>query len=189
MDSPEPDLLTGKISRGFDHLDANGDGRLDEHDHVLMGERMASALGHSPGSDQEQRIVEMYLRVWRDVHLPYLPPGETGITRDDFVTSTRSLAREPAAANATLGALARGFLKIADIDADGRVTPAEFLTFQRGHFPGLTQEDAEVAFAHLDTDGDGFLSPEEFVQATVDYWTSSDPDAPANWWIGPAKPK
>lgn len=184
MTSTENDLLLGKIGRGFDQLDADGDGMLGEQDHVLMGERIAAGLGYAAGSPEEQRIVDMYVRVWRDVHLPHLPAGTTAISRDDFISSTRDLADDPGAADATLGALAREFLKIADIDADGRVTPAEFLTFQRGHFPGLPERDAEVAFAHLDVDGDGYLSPDEFVRATIEYWTSTDPDAPGNWWIG-----
>ncbi|XVV00597.1 EF-hand domain-containing protein [Actinosynnema sp. CA-248983] len=186
MTARETDLLMDKISRGFDQLDADGDGRLGEQDHILMGKRVAAGLGHVPGSPEEQRIVNMYLQVWHSVHLPHLPSGETSIGRDDFISATRDLADDPAAADATLGALAREFLKIADIDADGRVTPAEFLTFQHGHFPGLPQQDAEIAFAHLDTDGDGYLSPDEFVRATIDYWTSTDPDAPGNWWIGTA---
>ncbi|MEU7530091.1 EF-hand domain-containing protein [Saccharothrix sp. NPDC042600] len=188
MTSTENDLLLDKIGRGFDHLDADGDGLLDERDHVLMGERVAAALGHGSGSAEEERIVDMYVRVWHDVHLPHLPAGTTAIGRDEFIAATRDLADDPAAADATLGALAREFLRIADIDADGRVTPAEFLTFQRGHFPDLSDEDAAAAFEHLDTDGDGSLSPEEFIRATVEYWTSTDPDSPANWWIGRPRP-
>ncbi|NUT95955.1 MAG: EF-hand domain-containing protein [Saccharothrix sp.] len=182
------ELLLDKIGRGFDQLDADGDGELGEQDHVLMGRRVAEALGYQPGSPEEQRMVDMYVRVWRDVHLPHLPAGITTIGRDDFISSTRDLAEDPAAADATLGALAREFLKIADVDADGRVTPAEFQAFQHGHFPALAEGDADTAFAHLDTDGDGYLSPDEFVRAVIEYWTSTDPDAPGNWWIGGPKP-
>lgn len=188
MTSTENELLLDKIGRGFDHLDADGDGLLDEQDHIRMGERVAAALGHVPGSPAEQRIVDVYVRVWRDVHLPHLPAGTTAISRDEFISATRDLADDPVAADATLGALAREFLAIADVDTDGRVTPAEFLAFQRGHFPGLREEDAATAFAHLDTDGDGHLSPEEFIRATIGYWTSTDPGSPANWWIGRPQP-
>ncbi|MBV9140846.1 MAG: hypothetical protein JO115_08000 [Pseudonocardiales bacterium] len=51
-------------------------------------------------------------------------------------------------------------------------------------FPGLTEAEANEAFAHLDTDGDGLLSAEEFIRATIEYWSSTDPDAPGNWWMG-----
>ncbi|WP_344467900.1 EF-hand domain-containing protein [Kitasatospora kazusensis] len=55
----------------------------------------------------------------------------------------------------------------------GRHTPA----CGRGNQPA----DA-VAFEHLDRDGDGTLSGEEFVSAIVEFRSSSDPAAPGNWW-------
>jgi Ca2+-binding EF-hand superfamily protein len=181
---PTPDLLTAKISTGFAHLDADGDGQLTEHDHVLMGQRAAASLGHPAGSPAEQRIIDAYLRIWRDLHLPHVPAGGTAITREQFLTSTRTLAADPDAAAATVGALARAFLAIADTDQDGQVGPAEFLTFQRGHFPGLAEAVADEAFRHLDRDGDGRLSADEFTDAVVEFWSSTDPDAPGNWWLG-----
>lgn len=180
----DSEILTAKISHGFDHLDADSDGRLTEHDHVLMGRRAAAALGHAPGSDTESRIVEAYVRIWRELHLPHIPGGGTAVTREHFLRSTRTLAADPGAAQATVGALAEAFLAITDIDRDGKVGPSEYRAFVAGHFPGLTEAEVEQAFAHMDTDGDGHLSAEEFVRATVDYWTSSDPDAPGNWFMG-----
>jgi Ca2+-binding EF-hand superfamily protein len=179
-----PDLLTAKISHGFDHLDADGDGQLTEHDHVLMGQRVAASLGHVPGSLAEQEIIDAYLRIWWDLHLPHIPGGGTAISKQQFVTSTCTLASDPAAARATVGALAEAFLAIADINHDGQVNTTEFLAFQRGHFPDLTEADANEAFSHLDADGDGLLSAEEFIRATIEFWSSTDPNASGNWWMG-----
>ncbi|MFE9747011.1 EF-hand domain-containing protein [Saccharothrix saharensis] len=181
---PVNDLLKAKINRGFAHLDVDGDGLLTEQDHVLMGRRAAEALGHAPDSPEEQRIVDAYLRIWHDLHLPHIPGGGTAISREQFLESTGSLADDPEAARASVGALAKAFLAIADIDADGRVTPDEYLVFQRGHFPGLTEAEAAEAFEHLDGDGDGHLTPEEFINACVEFWSSSDPESPGNWWMG-----
>ncbi|MFI6029561.1 EF-hand domain-containing protein [Amycolatopsis magusensis] len=181
---PLSELLRAKINHGFDYLDVDGDGLLTEQDHVLMGRRAAEALGHAAGSAEERRILDAYLRIWHDLHRPHIPGGGEAITREQFVTSTGSLADDPESARKTVGALAEAFLSIADTDVDGRVSPAEFRKFQQGHFPGLTETETAEAFDHLDTDGDGQLTAEEFVQACVDYWTSTDPDSPANWWTG-----
>jgi len=178
------DLLIAKISHGFDHLDADGDGLLTEQDHVLMGQSVARSLGHPAGSPQERRIVDGYLAIWREVHLPQLPGGAQAMGRAQFLESTAALADDPAAAEAVLGGLARAFLAVADADGDGRVDADEFFLFQRGHFPQLRRVDADAAFAHLDRDGDGTLSPQEFVSAIVEYWSSRDPQAPGNWWTG-----
>ncbi|MFF0294602.1 EF-hand domain-containing protein [Kitasatospora sp. NPDC004614] len=178
------DLLIAKIAHGFDHLDADGDGLLTEQDHVLMGRSVARSLGHPAGSPQEQRIMDAYLAIWREVHLPQLPAGVRAIGRAQFLESTAALADDPAAAEAVLGGLARAFLAIADADGDGRLDADEFFAFQHGHFPQLRRIDADSAFAHLDRDGDGALSAEEFVTAIVEYWSSRDPEAPGNWWTG-----
>jgi Ca2+-binding EF-hand superfamily protein len=179
-----PDRLTAKISHGFDYLDVDGDGQLTEQDHVLMGQRVAASLGHAPGSEAERKIIDAYLAIWRDLHLPHIPGGGTAISQEQFVTSTRTLASDPAAAAATVGALAEAFLAIADTDQDGGVGPAEFLAFQRGHFPDLTDAEADEAFSHLDADSDGRLSAEEFTRAIIEFWSSTDPNAPGNWWMG-----
>lgn len=178
------DLLIAKISHGFDHLDVDGDGQLTEHDHVLMGQRVAASFGHASGSPAEQKIIDAYLRIWRELHLPHIPGGGTSISKEQFLTSTSTLAGDSAAAQVTVGAVAEAFLAIADIDDDGQVGPVEFLAFQRGHFPNLTEADANEAFFHLDVDGDGLLSTEEFIRAVVEFWSSADPNAPGNWWMG-----
>lgn len=178
------DFLTAKIALGFDHLDVDGDGELTEQDHVLMGRRVAAALGHASGSEAEQQIIDAYLTIWRELHLPHIPGGGTSISREQFITSTRTLADDPAAARTSVGALAEAFLAIADTNRDGQISLAEFTAFQRGHFPDLSDTQAQEAFTHLDQDGDGFLSPEEFVTAIIEFWSSPDPDAPGNWWMG-----
>ncbi|MDI3409035.1 EF-hand domain-containing protein [Streptomyces cavernicola] len=178
------DLLTTKISRGFDQLDADGDGRLTEHDHILAGRAVAKSLGHEAGSPQEARIIDAYLTIWRDLHAPQLPAGADAITKEQFLASTGSLADQPDIARAVLGGLAGAFLAIADTGGDGHIDPDEFFAFQRGHFPALTRTTADEAFRHLDRDSDGKLSAEEVTTAIVEYWTSTDPAAPGNWWTG-----
>lgn len=178
------DLLVRKIRYGFDQFDADGSGELTEADHVLMGQRTARTLGHTSGSDGERSIVDAYVSVWRNLHVPNLPPGTESLTREQFVASTLSLANDPAARKATVGALAEVFLTVADADGDGVVSPDEYFCFLRGHFAQVTREEADTAFRHLDLDGNGTLSPEEFTSAIVEFWSSSDPQAPGNWWMG-----
>ena len=129
------DILTAKIIYGFDYLDVDGDGQLTENDHVLMGQRVAASLGHAPGSDAERRIIDAYVRIWRELHLPHIPGGGTAITKNQFLASTLTLATDPAAARVTLGALAEAFLAIADADGNGRLSPPSSVPSKAGTFP------------------------------------------------------
>ncbi|GGZ36888.1 hypothetical protein GCM10010387_33700 [Streptomyces inusitatus] len=178
------ELLIRKIAYGFDQFDVDGSGDLTEADHVLMGQRSARSLGHLSGSEEEQRIVDAYVSIWRNLHVPHLPPGAEAMSREQFIESTRSLADDPAAARATVGALAEVFLTVADTDRDGALDPDEYFSFLSGHFPRQSREHVDAAFRRLDRDGDGRLSAEEFTSAVVEFWTSRDPEAPGNCWLG-----
>ena len=179
------DMLTAKIEFGFDQLTARSGGVLDGPSHVAMGRRAAAAIGYALGSAEEARMIEAYLNVWRLMHLPHLPAGSRGLTREEFVRSNLALADgSPADREAILGALADTFFCLADVDGDGRVNREEFWAFQHGHFPELTRAVLSEAFDHLDTDRDGYLSRVQFTSSIVEFWTSRDPDAPGNWWLG-----
>lgn len=179
------DILTAKIEYGFDQLTTRSGGVLDGPSHVAMGRRTAAAIGFGLGSADEARMIEAYLNVWREAHLPYLPAGSRGLTKEEFVRSNIALADgDPATREATLGALAETFFTLADTDQDGQVGREDFWAFQHGHFPEVTRPALDEAFDHLDADRDGYLSRKQFTSAIVEYWTSSDPDAPGNWWLG-----
>lgn len=179
------DMLTVKIEFGFDQLTARSGGILDGPSHVAMGRRAAAALGHALGSADEARMIEAYLRIWREVHLPHVERGSRGLTKDEFVRSLIGLADGDAKVReSTLGALADTFFSVADEDGDGRLDAEEFWAFQHGHFPELTRAALAEGFAHLDADADGYLSRAQFTTVIVEYWTSRDPEAPGNWWLG-----
>src|SRR5258708_7152100 len=140
------DILTAKIEYGFDQLTTRSGGVLDGPSHVAMGRRAAAAIGHALGSADEGRMIEAYLNIWRQAHLPHLPAGSRGLTKEEFVRSNLALADDPEAREAILGGLAATFFELADSDTDGRVNREEFWAFQHGHFPELTRAALGPAF-------------------------------------------
>jgi hypothetical protein len=178
------DFLEAKVRHGFDLLDTDGDDALTENDHVLMGLRAAAALGYPEDSAAADRIIAAYVTIWRDLHAPHAAATGGRLMREAFVTSTLTLADDTAAAAATVGELARAFFAIADQDESGDVDRREFGLFQRSHFPSIADTALDEAFAHLDRDADGVLSPTEFATAIIEYWSSRDTTAPGTWWMG-----
>ncbi|MEU6236298.1 EF-hand domain-containing protein [Kitasatospora sp. NPDC047058] len=107
--------------------------------------------------------------------------GDKLLTERDHVLMGHAVARSPGHAE---GSPAEAFLAVADVDGSGTVDAGEFFVFQRGHFAGLSRDDANEAFRRLDRDGGGRLSAAEFVSGVIEFWTSRDPEAPGNWWAG-----
>ncbi|NUT99760.1 MAG: EF-hand domain-containing protein [Saccharothrix sp.] len=173
-------FLDRKIRQGFDRLDSDRDGRLTWHDHVVMGERTAAALGHEPGSAAEHALIEAYCRVWERVHRPHDHDGDGSVTRDEFVAAVATAAGRAGA----LADMAAAVFEVADTDHDGRIGFPEYLAFLRGHQPDVPQDEVAEAFTHLDRDGDGSVERAEVATAIVEYWTSADPAAPGNWFYG-----
>jgi hypothetical protein len=73
-------------------------------------------------------------------------------------------------------------LDLIDADHDGRITAAEHRAFLVAMTVDPTR--AATAFPHLDTDGDGFLSREEYVQLMEEFYTSDQPDSAGSWILG-----
>ncbi|MGA4837578.1 hypothetical protein [Streptomyces sp. G45] len=49
---------------------------------------------------------------------------------------------------------------------------------------GVPPEDIQGNFEHLDVDGSGYLSKEEFHQGLSEFVFSNAPDAPGNFLLG-----
>jgi hypothetical protein len=178
------DILREKIAFGFDLIDANSDGMLTEQDYVVMGEHAASALGYSNRCDQRFQLIEVYAAIWREVLLPHVTRADRAVTRDEFIRGIAALADDPAAAAASLGALAEKYFDVTDLDRNGVLDQREYEVFLVSHFPDIERRDIEEAFDYLDRNRDGVLSRAEFSRAIVEYWTSADPDALGNWALG-----
>jgi hypothetical protein len=49
---------------------------------------------------------------------------------------------------------------------------------------GLTEKEAETAFAHLECNADGYISRDEYLQASKEIHLSDDLKASGNWLYG-----
>ncbi|WP_018657778.1 EF-hand domain-containing protein [Actinomadura flavalba] len=178
-------FVRAKIEASFRWMDDDEDGYFTEAEHAEMGRRAASALGHEPGGDAEQRMIDAYLHIWQRLHAPLDSDGDGRISRAEYIAATTAVAGDPALAQRTLGELADAVMTVADQDRTGTLTLPEYLAFISGHAPGLPSAVVTEAFTRLDLDGDGAIDHAELTRCVLDYYTSPDPAAPGNWFFGP----
>ncbi|WP_416968172.1 EF-hand domain-containing protein [Streptomyces sp. 4F14] len=94
------------------------------------------------------------------------------------------LADSPENYRRSVGPAADLYFTLADRDGDDLLSETEFSRLYHGAF-GLPRTVTRQAFAHLDTDGSGFLTREQYQQRVIEYLCLDDPDAPGNWLFGP----
>ncbi|NJK65212.1 MAG: EF-hand domain-containing protein [Oscillatoriales cyanobacterium RU_3_3] len=69
-----------------------------------------------------------------------------------------------------------------DASDNGQISPIEYKQFCVAI--GLTEKDAETAFAHLDSNANGHISRDEYLQASKEFHISDDVNASGNWLYG-----
>lgn len=77
---------------------------------------------------------------------------------------------------------ANEIFEILDANHDGQITISEYKQFCLA--VGLTEEQAEIAFSHLDINSNGYISRDEYFQASTDFHLSEDLNSPGNWLYG-----
>lgn len=71
---------------------------------------------------------------------------------------------------------------ILDASNDGQISLIEYKQFCLAI--GMTEKDAETAFAHLDRNNNGHISRNEYLQASKEFHICDDLNADGNWLYG-----
>lgn len=71
---------------------------------------------------------------------------------------------------------------ILDANHNGQISKSEYQQFCVA--VGLNEKDAKTAFIHLDRNADGYISRDEYIQASQDFYVSEDVNAPGNLLYG-----
>jgi Ca2+-binding EF-hand superfamily protein len=178
------ELHERKYDKLFRFLDVNLNGMLEFEDMLAYAARITSAFDVAPTAPKAQALVDALQLFWdtllssldldgdRRISPEEWRAGMTVAFLDDMDGFVRAIRPTVLAAAAMV-----------DTDGDGVVSRTEFV--RAGIALGVTQEDKEAAFDHLDIDGNGSLSIDEIVEAIRDFVMSEDPDVRGNWAYGP----
>ncbi|WP_067829220.1 EF-hand domain-containing protein [Actinomadura kijaniata] len=163
-----PDLRTSKLDNLFRLLDTDHDGQVCRADFEHAADRVARRCG--AGDEAHARLRAHHAELAASL----CPPGPVG--RERFHPP-----RAPSSPGLT--SLAGAIVAACDSDGDGELGSGEFRAFLQGW--GLSEQDADMAFRHLDVDFSGAISAMELAEAFEEFLTSDDPHVPGNRLFGP----
>ncbi|MFE0704609.1 EF-hand domain-containing protein [Streptomyces sp. NPDC058872] len=181
MTTTVQDIITAKLERSFDALDADRNGYLDWADYQKMADRYIQAYGLSK-DDRRARALHTFCQIYWLELLRHADVDGDRLTKDQFVTANRLAAIDTSRLNVTEGG-GHAIFDVIDVNGDNEIGKDEFARFLRDVWKS-DAPDAMDVFVKLDTDGDGVISRHEFIRAVREHYLSNDPDAPGSLFFG-----
>lgn len=159
-------------------LDVDKDGLISYQDFILFGQRFQD-LGHL-NTSQAEEFNSILKKTWEEQW------GEIGpynfVTVEQYLEDMNHVLTDK-----SLKKKAHKFLpylfKAVDKDKSGFISVKEFKLFF--NCLGLTDEQAAVSFAIIDTNGDGVLSLKEFVKLGKEFFFTEDEKRVSRMFWGP----
>uniref|UniRef100_A0AAU2VP16 EF-hand domain-containing protein n=1 Tax=Streptomyces sp. NBC_00008 TaxID=2903610 RepID=A0AAU2VP16_9ACTN len=175
MTAAAQDIVTIKLDRTFDAMDANHDGYVDWTDYQKLADRYIQAyqLGKD---DRRARALQTFCQIYWLELLRHSGVDGDRLTKDQFITANRLAVIDTSRLNVTEGG-GHAIFDVLDEDGDNEISKDEFARFLRDVWKS-DGPDAMDMFTKLDTDGDGAISRQEFIRAVREHFLSNDPDAP-----------
>ncbi|MCX5193322.1 EF-hand domain-containing protein [Streptomyces sp. NBC_00249] len=175
------DLLRRKFEHRFDLLDTDRDGYISQADFTALADRLIAGVGEPADSPKSRALHDSKAHYWTS--MTRLVPAEGGgrVSRDAFVTG---LAQSPDRSKISdmVRPSVEADLALADRDDDGVVDMSEFKKLYGAI--GVPAAEAEEIFRTLDRDGNGELTLDEWLEAAMEFFTSTNASAPGNRILG-----
>ncbi|MFF8948325.1 EF-hand domain-containing protein [Streptomyces sp. NPDC014940] len=181
MTTTMQDVITTKLERNFDAMDANHDGYLDWTDYQKLADRYVQAY-RLDKNDRRARALQTFCQIYWLELLRHAGVDGDRLTKDQFVTANRLAVIDTSRLNVTEGG-GHAIFDVIDVDGDNEIGKDEFARFVRDVWRS-DAPDAMYAFDKLDTDGDGAISRYEFIRAIREHFLSNDPEAPGSMFFG-----
>jgi Ca2+-binding EF-hand superfamily protein len=175
------DLRRRKLEKSYGSIDVDQDGVIDELDVTALSQIWCDTYDLAPRSPAWRKIHGQGQQMFRGMAGSVDADGIRRVTLDDWLNwATKPEFVEFVERDAIPYSMA--VFSAADKDEDGKINAAEMMAAQiRG---GMSEKETADAFGVLDTDGDGYVTYDEYVAAARDFYLSEDPEARGNYIAG-----
>ncbi|MBX9252808.1 hypothetical protein H1Q63_02155 [Desmonostoc muscorum CCALA 125] len=178
-------LLQKKHTKNFQVYDLDGSGFVELADLERCATNLAKLRNWEPGSSEFIELKAKYSAIWTNFWQPADITGDGKVSLEEYLkvadTSTSNFSNSHILEDAH-NAKANVIFGILDAGNNGQISLIEYKQFCVA--VGLTEKDAETAFAHLDPKAYGYISRDEYLQASKEFHLSDDLNASGNWLYG-----
>lgn len=172
-----------KFSLLFYWFDQDRDGQLTQQD--LQATAKVFAQVATDEDHTNVTAIHAAFEQWWQLLLKHADAdGDGRVSRAEFVTAMDDVTA-PAHFESAVMAIADAVMRAADTSGDGVLSREEYVAMYRAL--GVSEEHSGPAFGMLDLDGNGVISHDEYRTAIVDFYLSTDPEAPGNYLLGPLR--
>ena len=178
-------LLQKKNTKNFQVYDLDRSGFVELADLELCASNLAKLRNWEPESSEFLELKTNYSAIWTNFWQPADISGDGKVSLEEYLNlADSSISNFP---NSTVLQDAHKnkadvIFNILDASNDGQISLREYQQFCVA--VGLTQKDAETAFAHLNRNANGHISRDEYLQASQEFHISDDLNAAGNWLYG-----
>jgi len=179
-------LQLQKSHHYFDLIDRDEDGFINGGDFDLQAESLADERNLE--EDDREALQEQMQGWWRQLCATADTNADDRVSRDEWdefwkaINASVEEGDDPGE-NDTLKSLERAAkvtFRTIDTTGSGQISEEEYADW----LTAWGAEGSSEAFARLDREDNGYLTEDDLVEATKEFYLSNDPDAPGNSLYG-----
>src|SRR5262245_587848 len=167
--------LDQKLAWRFRTYDNDGDGYIEREDFQLAADRTGEEFGHTPDSPARQRLTELLLGLWEHLATVADADSDGRISEAEYKAAfAAGLLETPESFNEGYGPFLDALMAVVDTEVDGRLSADEHVRWTRA-LMRLPESETRELHRRIDTDGDGYVTKQELLEAIRELYFDEDP--------------